>query len=125
MMKGARTLDEIMAEMPAERRERIYAGAQRIIQENRLARIREVMMKKQSEVEGMTQDAVSRLENRKDWLVSSLNTYVRGMGGTLKIVAELPGVGSIELPVSARGRLKAPAHEEVAARPARRLRKAS
>jgi hypothetical protein len=105
MMKGAKTWDEMLAEMPADLQERIHEGARKIVRENRLARIRETAMKTQSEVKGMTQDGVSRLENRKDWLVSSLNTYVRGMGGTLKIVAELPGVGTVELPVTSRGTL--------------------
>ena len=60
----------------------------------------------------MTQAGVSRLEGRKDWLVSSLNTYVRGLGGTLKLVATLPDVGDVELAIGPNGKLvkqKAPA----------------
>ena len=124
MMKGAKTWDEMLAEMPEDDQREIRKGAAEIIRENRLARIRETAMRKQSEVEGMTQDAVSRLENRKDWLVSSLNTYIRGMGGRLKIVAELPGLGTVELPITARGRLAAKTAAS-RAKAASRKRKAS
>ncbi len=117
--------EEILAEMPVEDQQEIGRRSAELHKEYRLSQIREMAMKKQSEVEGMTQDGVSRLERRKDWLVSSLNTYVRGMGGTLKIVAELPGVGTVELPVSARGRLKAGGAEKPKAAPQRRQRKAS
>jgi len=34
------------------------------------------------------QDSISRLENRSDLLLSTLQSYVEAMGGTLSIVAE-------------------------------------
>ena len=97
-MKGV-PLEDVMARLPKARQDKVRKRAEELISEYPLSRLRQAAMKKQSEIKGMTQDGVSRLENRQDWLVSSLNTYVEGMGGRLKIVAELPGVGAVELPV--------------------------
>ena len=45
----------------------------------------------------MKQDGISRLENRSDMLLSTLNKYISAMGGTLKLIAEFPGRPSIVL----------------------------
>ena len=105
MMKGAKTWEEMRAELPAEMQQRITERAKEITKAMRLQEIREIANKRQAEVEGMTQAGVSRLEGRKDWLVSSVNAYVRGLGGTLKIVANLPDVGEVELAIGANGKL--------------------
>jgi predicted transcriptional regulator len=39
---------------------------------------------------GVRQDAISRLEQRADMLLSTLQSYVEAMGGRLALVAELP-----------------------------------
>lgn len=39
----------------------------------------------------MKQDGISRLENRSDMLLSTLNKYISAMGGTLKLIAKFPG----------------------------------
>ncbi|WP_421760611.1 hypothetical protein [Devosia sp.] len=114
-MKGAKTWEEIRAELPQELQDKITEGAKELGKTIRLQEIRELAAKKQAEVEGMTQAGVSRLEGRKDWLVSSLNTYVRGLGGTLKLVATLPDVGDVELAIGPNGKLvkqKAPARRK-------------
>ena len=105
MLKGAKTWEEMRAELPIELQDAITEGAKELTKTIRLQEIREIASKKQAEVEGMTQAGVSRLEGRKDWLVSSVNAYVRGLGGTLKLVATLPGVGEVELAIGANGKL--------------------
>lgn len=105
MMKGARTWDEIRAELPQDLQDEITERAAELRRAIRLQEIREIANKKQAEVRGMTQVGVSRLEGRKDWLVSSVNAYVRGLGGTLKLVANLPDVGEVELVIGANGKL--------------------
>ena len=105
MLKGAKTWEEMRAELPIELQDSITEGAKELTKTIRLQEIREIASKKQAEVEGMTQAGVSRLEGRKDWLVSSVNAYVRGLGGTLKLVATLPGVGEVELAIGANGKL--------------------
>ena len=71
-----------------------------------LRRLRELAQKKQDEIDGLSQQSVSRMERRNDVLLSSLNTYVRGLGGRLKIVAELPRVGDVDLEITKTGRIK-------------------
>lgn len=50
---------------------------------------------------GITQDQVSRLEQRRDHKVSTLRSYVEALGGRLSIVVELPNQGTFALSVSA------------------------
>lgn len=103
-MKGV-SWEEMRAELPLEDQQYITDRANELRKALRLQEIREVAKKRQAEVEGMTQAGVSRLEGRTDWLVSSVNAYVRGLGGTLKIVANLPDVGEVELAIGANGKL--------------------
>lgn len=107
MMKGAVTWEEMLAELPQEDQQEIRQRSLEIVKAMRLQEIRELAKKKQIEVEGMTQAGVSRLEGRKDWLVSSVNAYVRGLGGTLKLVADLPDIGRVELVLDANGQIEA------------------
>ena len=108
MLKGAKTWTEMREELPAEDREAIAERVRAIRRAGRLQDIREIVNKRQADVTGMSQVSVSRLEGRDDWLVSSVNTYVRGLGGRLKIVAEMPEVGEIELLVDDDGHLVPP-----------------
>jgi DNA-binding XRE family transcriptional regulator len=87
----ARTLEEILAELPPERRAKIEAAAEDLIE---LHKLRHKTGKTQAEVAatmGVGQDAVSRLERRGDMLLSTLRHYVESMGGTLNLVVHLPG----------------------------------
>ena len=43
-----------------------------------------------AEALGITQDGVSRLGRRTDFLISTLRSYVKAMGGRLSLVAEFP-----------------------------------
>lgn len=46
---------------------------------------------------GITQDGVSRIENRSNLLVSTLRKTIEAMGGTLSIVVTFPGADPIVL----------------------------
>lgn len=46
---------------------------------------------------GMTQDGVSRLEQRSDLLLSTLRKTVESMGGRLSLVAQFPDRGPVIL----------------------------
>ena len=46
---------------------------------------------------GITQDSVSRLEQRSDMLLSTLRDYVSAMGGRIRLLAEFKGAAPIEL----------------------------
>ena len=102
------SLDDLLAPETPELRAKIRSRGQALIKAETLRQLRVLASKRQSDVLGMTQDGVSRLESRDDLLLSSLDAYVRGLGGRLKIVAELPQVGAIDLQIGARRQAKAP-----------------
>jgi transcriptional regulator with XRE-family HTH domain len=91
----AKSLDEIMASLPAHRRKAIKKrSAELIAEEMTLRQLRKAhgrTQKKLATALKISQDGVSRLEKRSDLLLSTLRSYVEAMGGTLKLVAEFPG----------------------------------
>ena len=44
----------------------------------------------ESETLHISQDGVSRIETRSDFLLSTLRSYVEAMGGKLRLIAEFP-----------------------------------
>lgn len=89
-----RTLDEVMAALPEERRARIEAEAAKLIAEEMALRdLRKAMRLTQSRLAKklrVGQDSVSRIEQRTDMLLSTLRGYVAAMGGELELVARFP-----------------------------------
>jgi hypothetical protein len=78
-----------------------------------LGQLRRQLRKTQAEVAsamGTEQDRVSRLERRADMRVSSLRDYVAAMGGTLRLVVELPEGDpvTVHLPPARRTRTSRP-----------------
>jgi hypothetical protein len=91
----ARTLDEMIAALPAAERAKVEARTAELIAEERtLQDLRRAMKKTQSAVAKklkIKQENVSRLEGRADLLISTLEQYVSALGGKLHLVAEFPG----------------------------------
>lgn len=90
----ATTLKEKMASMSPVRQQKI-AGitAELVAEEKSLRDLRQALALTQehlAEVLGVGQESVSRLEKRSDLLLSTLRSYVRAMGGELRLVAEFP-----------------------------------
>ncbi len=87
-----RTLDQIVAELPAERRAKVTARAKELIAEEmalrQLRKARQLTQQTMSELLHMDQGSISKLENRTDMLLSTLRNYVEAMGGSLRLVAE-------------------------------------
>lgn len=100
------SLEELLADETPELRERIRRQGREAVKAETLRRLRELAQKKQDEIDGLSQQSVSRMEQRNDVLLSSLNTYVRGLGGRLKIVAELPRVGDVDLEITKAGNIR-------------------
>lgn len=104
----ATKLSDIMAQLPPERRAKIEARAQELILENMtlqdMRKARKLTQESMAELLGIRQDSVSRLEKRADLLLSTLRSYVKAMGGDLKIVAEFPDRPSVI--ISALGELE-------------------
>lgn len=95
-----RTLDEVLASLPKEERAAIDARARELIREYTLQQVRELVGRTQREVAerlGSGQGNVSRLERRRDALVSNVASYIEALGGRLRLVAELPDGTEVEI----------------------------
>jgi len=100
-----RRLEDVMASLPPDRRDRIEAKAKRLIRAETLRQLRAAAKKTQEDVAattGIAQHNVSRLERRWDMLLSTLQTYIGGLGGRLRLVAEFPSMDPVELDFSGR-----------------------
>jgi len=90
-MTGARTLKQVMADLPKKRRRAIEARTEGLVAEELSLRdLRRALELTQSEVAaylGKGQDEVSRIEQRGDLLLSTLHRYVQSLGGELELVA--------------------------------------
>ena len=94
-------LDEMMGQLPEERRRRVEARAAELIAEEMSLRdLRKALGKTQMAVAkklGMKQENVSRVEQRADVLISTLDSYLKALGGRLRLVAEIKGRMPVEL----------------------------
>ena len=89
-MAMAKKLDDIMAAMPKERRQRVEDRAMELATLKDLRRAAQQTQEHLAATLGVRQDTISRLEKRSDMLLSTLRHYVEGMGGRLDLVAQFP-----------------------------------
>ena len=96
-----RTLTEKLESLPDDRRKRIEARADELVeQELTLRELRKALEMTQTalaEQLNVGQDTVSRLERRTDMLLSTLHDYVQGLGGRLELNVEFPGHRKLRL----------------------------
>jgi len=105
----ARSLDQVIAGLPAKRRAKIEQRANELAT---LKDLRQAVERTQEELAaslGVGQDTVSRIERRSDILLSTLRRYIEAMGGRLELVARFPN----RLPLII---------EHIAAKPAARVK---
>ncbi|MCY1427372.1 Helix-turn-helix domain protein [compost metagenome] len=97
----AKSLDQIMKGLPAARQQKIeQRGEELIAQQMTLQELRKELNLTQeamAELLDMKQGNVSKVEKRTDMLISTLREYVEAMGGTLELVARLPGRAPVRL----------------------------
>ena len=90
----ARTLDEVISRLPPDQQQEIEARAAQLIEEEMtlrdLRKAHELTQTRMAEALHISQDGVSRIETRSDFLLSTLRSYVEAMGGKLRLVAEFP-----------------------------------
>lgn len=90
----ARTMDEVIASLPKERQKRIKKRSQELVDEymalQEIRKARELTQKDVAKKLKISQDGVSRLEQRSDVMLSTLRKYVEAMGGSLNLVAKFP-----------------------------------
>ena len=95
------TLRTMMANLDPERRRKIEdRAAELIAEEMTLRELRKARQLTQVSVArelGISQDGVSRLEQRSDLLLSTLRRTVEAMGGSLSLIATFPDRPPVEL----------------------------
>jgi hypothetical protein len=96
-----RTLSEVMAELPPERRKRIDARYRELKEEvESLRQLREVAGKAQTDIAAalkIKQPSVSKIERQADMYLSTLRSYVKAIGGELELVVHLPSRPALHL----------------------------
>ncbi len=92
--------DKIAGLDPARRRKVEERVAELVAEEMTLRDLRKARQLTQASIArqlGITQDGVSRLEQRSDLLLSTLRRTVEAMGGSLSLVARFPDGPPVEL----------------------------
>jgi DNA-binding XRE family transcriptional regulator len=88
------TLKDKMKGLSPARRKKIKARTTELIAEEMslrdLRRALKLTQVRMAKALGITQDSVSRLEQRSDLLLSTLRKTVEAMGGRLSLIAEFP-----------------------------------
>ena len=100
IVMGLNIEDVIAGLDPAERREVEDLAAEFIAEEMTLRELRKARELTQASVArelGISQDAISRLEQRSDLLLSTLRRTVEAMGGSLSLIARFPDRPPVEL----------------------------
>jgi transcriptional regulator with XRE-family HTH domain len=87
------SLEEILNQMPEEERVEVFRRAVEIRQEinlREMRRLRKVTQARLSKKLKIGQEGVSRIEKRTDLYLSTLRSYVEGLGGKLSLTVEFP-----------------------------------
>lgn len=96
-----RNLNEVIAELPPERQERIEARYQELKQEvEGLRELRQIAGKAQADIAtklNIKQPSVSKIEKQADMYLSTLRSYVEAVGGELDLVVRLPSRPPVKL----------------------------
>lgn len=96
-----RTINEIIAELPAEEQAAIETRYQELKQEvEGLRELREIAGKAQAHVAStlkIKQPSVSKIENQTDMYLSTLRSYVEAVGGKLELIVRLPSRPALHL----------------------------
>ena len=94
-------VDEKIAGLDAARRRQVEERAEELIAEEmtlrELRKARQLTQVNVARKLGISQDGVSRLEQRSDLLLSTLRKTVEAMGGNLSLIAKFPDRPPVEL----------------------------
>jgi len=120
-----RNINQIIRDLPPETRAKISARSAELIgEEMALQHVRKALdltQEQMAKMLGIGQDSVSRIESRSDMLISTLQSYIEAMGGSLKVIAEFPD-GKVSLSGLGAEQAKRP-RRRAPASPARRAPK--
>jgi len=97
----AKRLDDVIKGLPLDQQAEVAAQAARLVEEEMtlrdLRKAHELTQERMAGALHISQDGVSRLEKRSDFLISTLRSYVEAMGGKLRLVVEFPDRGPVTL----------------------------
>jgi DNA-binding XRE family transcriptional regulator len=97
----ARTLKDVMAELPEDERQAVKARAAELRQElEGLKALRLLAERSQEQIAdalGVKQPAIHKIERQTDLYLSTLRRFVEAAGGTLELRVSLPGKGTLHL----------------------------
>lgn len=97
----ARTLKDKLATLTPDRRASVEAEADRLHTEyltlQELRKAKDLTQVQLAETLGIQQATVAKYERQSDLLLSTLSSYVRAMGGSLKLMVEFPGKEPVSL----------------------------
>lgn len=101
MIEMGRTLDDVIASLPADEQAAIEARYQELKQEvEGLRELRELAGKAQIDVAAalnIKQPSVSKIEKQADMYLSTLRSYVEAVGGKLELTVKLPARPALKL----------------------------
>jgi transcriptional regulator len=90
-----KSLNDIMASVSPARRKKIEKRSAKLVEQHMTLQAlrKELNLTQEVIASGMKikQANVSKVEKRSDMLVSTVRSYVEAMGGTLELVARMPG----------------------------------
>lgn len=88
-------LNDVINDLSPTMREEVNSRAQILISREvslrELRRSLDLTQERLAQELGISQDNVSRMENRGDLLISTLRNLIESLGGRLSLVAEIPG----------------------------------
>ena len=93
----AKKLDDVLGNLPLKRRTKIESRAAELATLRDLRLAASHTQQDLAQALGVGQDAISRLEQRSDMLLSTMRRYVEAMGGQLELVASFPNRPSVKL----------------------------
>ena len=86
-------LNDYVADLPADRQQAINNKSNMLSQSIELAKLRKTKQLKQTElaaIMGVSQASISKVESGKDIQLSTLQNYIRALGGEVSIIAKMP-----------------------------------
>jgi transcriptional regulator len=100
-MAMVKSLDQVMKTLPAARKKKIEQRSKELIEEQmtlqQLRKELNLTQEAMADLLDMKQANISKVEKRADMLISTLRSYIEAMGGTLDLIARLPGHAPIKL----------------------------
>ena len=90
----SRSLNDVIKGLPLDQQLEVEAQSARLIEEEitlrDLRKAHDLTQGRIAEALHISQDGVSRIEKRSDFLLSTLRSYIEAMGGRLRLIVEFP-----------------------------------